>query len=152
MLGGSSAALAGLLFIAVSLQIDAIAKNPILRVRALVNTFLIVMLVVNAAIILVPQGIVALGSELCFTAFISSVFLIWPAINLKRTGKRIPKRAFIATFFSLVGFVGGISLIFQSGGGMYIVASQSVAILLWVMFNAWSLLLSAIAAEDEAKT
>jgi hypothetical protein len=152
MLGSSSAALAGLLFIAVSLQISAIAKNRILRVRAWANTFLIIMLVVNAAIILAPQSISALGSQLCFTGFISTSFFVWRAIQVKREGIAIPKRAFIATSISLIGILGGVSLISRFGGGMYIVTVQSIAILLWVMFNAWSLLLSAYAEAEGPKT
>jgi hypothetical protein len=35
---------------------------------------------------------------------------------------------------------------------MYIVTVQSIAILLWVMFNAWSLLLSAYAEAEGPKT
>jgi hypothetical protein len=57
MLGSSAAALAGLLFIAMSLKIDVIVKDAILRARAWANTFMIVMLVINAAAILVPQRV-----------------------------------------------------------------------------------------------
>ena len=35
---------------------------------------------------------------------------------------------------------------------MYVVTVQSIAILLWVMFNAWSLLLSAYAEAEGPKT
>ena len=48
MLGGSTAALTGLLFIAMSLKIDAIVKDPIFRARAWANIFMIVILVINA--------------------------------------------------------------------------------------------------------
>src|ERR1035437_382170 len=63
-LGGSAAALAGLLFIAVSIQIGRIAKSPIFRTRAWGNTFIIVSLVVNAGFVLTPQSLTALGIEL----------------------------------------------------------------------------------------
>jgi hypothetical protein len=148
MLGGSAAALAGLIFIAMSLQIEAIAKEEVFRARASANTFMIVTLVINAATILAPQGIVALGLELCFTALLYVPFFVWRTLRVKRITNRIPKRAFISTFFPIIGFVGGISLIFQSGGGMYIVSTQSVAILAWAIFNAWSLMLAANAEKD----
>jgi hypothetical protein len=152
VLDGSSAALAGLLFIAVSLQISAIANTHVLRVRAWANTLLIIMLVVNATIVLSPQSITALGGELCFTGLIGTLVLAWPAMRIKRAGHNIPKRAFVAISISLIGIVGGISLIAQFGGGMYIVTVQSIAILLWVMFNAWSILLSAHAESGGSKT
>ena len=150
MLGGSAAALAGLIFIAMSLQIGAIAKNEVFRARASSNTFMIVTLVINAAAILVPQGTVALGIELCFTALLYVPFFLWRTLRVKRITKSIPKRAFISTFFPIIGFMGGVSLIFQSGGGMYIIAIQSVAILAWAIFNAWSLMLAANAEEESA--
>jgi hypothetical protein len=151
MLGSSAAALAGLLFIAMSLKIDVIVKDAILRARAWANTFMIVMLVINAAAILVPQRVLALGIELCFTALLYLPFFFWHALRVKRAAKRIPGRAFISTFFPVTGFLGGISLIFQSGGGMYIVTIQSIAILAWAIFNAWSLMLAAEADGNGAK-
>jgi hypothetical protein len=63
--GGSAAALAGLLFIAVSIQIGRIAKSPIFRSRAWGNTFMIVSLVVNAGFVLTPQSLTVLGIKLC---------------------------------------------------------------------------------------
>jgi hypothetical protein len=152
MLGGSAAALAGLIFIAMSLHIEAIAKEEVFQARASANTFMIVTLVINASAILVPQSNVALGIELLFTALLYVPFFVWRTLRVKRVTKSIPGRAFISTFFPIIGVMGGASLIFQSGGGMYIVTVQSVAILAWSIFNAWSLMLAANAEEESAKT
>jgi modulator of FtsH protease len=151
MLGGAAGALAGLLFIAMSLQIRAIAKDSVLRARASANTFMIVMLVINAGAILVPQSNIALGVELCLTALLYVPFFIWRTLRVKRITKAIPKRAFVSFFYPITGILGGVSLIFQFGGGMYIVTIQSAAILAWVIFNAWSIMLAAT-AEDIGAT
>jgi hypothetical protein len=151
MLGTSAAAIAGLLFVAISLQANSIVKDPVLRVRASANTIMTVMLVINATIILVPQGIVAIGIELCATAF---VYIAWAgqrSIQLRKSGRKIPARAIISISLNLLGIIAGISLIFQSGGGMYIAIIQFVAILAWVIFNAWSLLLDANLGQDGAR-
>ena len=150
MLGSSAAALTGLLFVAVSLQAKSIVKDPVLRVRASANTIMSVMLIINAAITLVPQNTVAIGIELCATGF---VYITWAgrrSIHLRRAGKAVPVRAVISMSLNLLGIVAGASLISNLGGGMYIVTIQFVAILAWVIFNAWSLLLDANEEQDNA--
>jgi len=64
VLGSSSAALIGLLFIATSLHLDEIINNPILRRRASNNTRYLLVTFVEALLILIPQPIPILGAEL----------------------------------------------------------------------------------------
>ena len=63
MLGTSSAGLIGLLFIASSLHLDDM-KNEVFRLRASNNTLCLLVMLVQAAAILVPQSTVMLGIEL----------------------------------------------------------------------------------------
>ncbi len=151
MLGSSAAALTGLLFVAVSLQAKSIVNDPVLRVRASANTMMSVILIFNAAILLVPQSVIAIGIELCGVAV---VYIAWAGrriIHLKRSGRKTPTRAFISISLNLLGIISGLSLIFRSGGGMYITTIQFVAILAWVIFNAWSLLLDANVGQDDSR-
>jgi hypothetical protein len=148
MLGSSAAALTGLLFVAVSLQAKSIVKDPVLRVRAAANTIMSVILIINAAILLVPQSVIAIGIELCGIAI---AYIAWAGrriIHLKRSGRKTPMRALISISLNLLGIIAGLTLIFRSGGGMYIATIQSVAILAWIIFNAWSLLLDANVGQD----
>jgi hypothetical protein len=151
MLGGASAALAGLLFIAVSLHNEAVVKDRILRERAWANTFMIVMLLINSVVILVPQAVVATGIELCLVAALYPPFLVSRVIIMRRSGIIVPNyaltRAAISGVIASLGILGGLSLILRWGGGFYIMTIQSVAILVWVMVHAWRLLL-AVTAED----
>ena len=64
VLGSSSAALIGLLFIATSLHLDEIINNLVLRRRAFNNTRYLLMTFVEALLILIPQPNLILGAEL----------------------------------------------------------------------------------------
>jgi hypothetical protein len=64
MLGTSSAALIGLLFIVTSLHLDEVVNNPALRLRARNNTIHLVAMLVETMLILTPQPMPILGAEL----------------------------------------------------------------------------------------
>ena len=64
MLGTSSAALIGLLFIATSLHLGEVVSNPGFRVRSYNQTLYLLTLLVEAVLILVPQPVPFLGAEL----------------------------------------------------------------------------------------
>ena len=57
MLGTSSAALIGLLFVATSLHLGEVVSNPGFRVRSYNQTVYLLTLVVEAVLILVPQPV-----------------------------------------------------------------------------------------------
>jgi hypothetical protein len=143
MLGGSSAALAGLLFVAVSLHVEVITKGRILHARAWANTFLIVMLVMNAAFILAPQSVTAVGLELCATSVLFVLCLGWVMMTAVRAGFSLPWRPYISILLNLFGIAAGLSLASGWGGGMYLETVQFLAVLGWVMFGAWGLLMAA---------
>lgn len=89
-LGGSAAALAGLLFIAVSLQIRQIATSPIYRARAWGNTNMAVSLIVTAGIMLMPQSVTALGIEVCVAPAVFIVSMSRTMTLVVRGGLRLP--------------------------------------------------------------
>ena len=64
MLGTSSAALIGLLFIATSIHLGEVVSNPGFRVRSYNQTLYLLTLLVEAVLILVPQPVPFLGAEL----------------------------------------------------------------------------------------
>jgi hypothetical protein len=64
MLGTSSAALIGLLFVATSLHLGEVVSNPAFRVRSYNQTLYLLTLLVEAVLILVPQPVSFLGAEL----------------------------------------------------------------------------------------
>src|SRR6476660_6556242 len=64
MLGTSSAALIGLLFIATSIHLGEVVSNPGFRVRSYNQTLYLLTLLVEAILILVPQPAPFLGAEI----------------------------------------------------------------------------------------
>ena len=64
VLGGSVAAIAGLLFIAMSLHIETIMRSPILRMRSGANIVGLIVLFTEAAVVLVPQSVAALPAHI----------------------------------------------------------------------------------------
>ena len=74
--GGAAAALAGLLFVAVSIRADVIARSQELRNRAAQTLTLFLAVVVIAALIAIPgQGFRTLGIELIILAAITGAGL-----------------------------------------------------------------------------
>jgi len=147
MLGGASAALTGLLFVAVSLHIRAIVGDPTLRARAWANICLIVTLVINATVILVPQDVTAVGIGVCVVTMSFLGFFIWRIIRFRSAGLVLPWRVIVVILLNLMGIAAGLSLISRWGGGMYAVTVYFCATLAWVIFNAWAILL--VASEEE---
>ncbi len=144
---GAAAALTGLLFIATSLHIKTIANDLRLRYREAANTLLIVWLIVESALVLLPQSASALGIELCVTgcAFVPVVFVF--GVRWRRLGSHMSWRGYAALVLSLVGAAGGVSLIIEWGGGMFIVTTRFLATLSWNIFSAYKLLMVASAEE-----
>jgi hypothetical protein len=144
MLGGSLAALTGLLFVATSLHIREIAKVPHWRIRAFSNTFALIGLLIQSALILVPQPITWLGIELiAFNFFLLNFIvvrldLVWRKANAKLPPLRIIGGAMAWMLLSL----SGASLIAGVGGGLYL-NTAGCLVLIWIcLWNAWSLLIA----------
>ena len=119
MLGTSSAALMGLLFVATSLHLEEIVNNPIFQLRALRNSIYLIVTLVEAACVLTPQSIVALGVELIV---LNSLGLLLPLSNFyniykrqsftSRGGFSVYRSATFITGF-LLGVGGGVLLVVQ---------------------------------------
>ncbi len=148
MLGTSAAALIGLLFVATSLHLSEIVSNPVYRIRSRNTTYHLVAMLIQAAAILTPQPILALGVEVL-------------AINL--CGWSLPLTFTYKAFFKnevagkhggfsiyrgmmyhagyLLGVAGGIALVDRSIWGMYLVTISYVTFLVSVIGNAWAIML-----------
>ena len=81
MLGTSSAALIGLLFIATSLHLGEVVSNPGFRVRSYNQTLYLLTLLVEATLILVPQPVSFLGAELMALNLVG----LWIALSTSYT-------------------------------------------------------------------
>jgi hypothetical protein len=156
MLGTTSGALIGLLFVATSLHLNEIADNPIYRVRAYNQTLYLLMLVVEAALILMPQPLSVLGSELVAVNLYGLWFPvrnIYSFFYLKKavSGGWMILRAlrYIAAF--LCGIFGGSALCIGWAWGMYAVTASYTLLLIGVVLNAWAIMMGLGGSEKTTK-
>ncbi len=148
MLGTSSAALIGLLFIATSMHLGEVVSNLGFRVRSYNQTLYLLTLLVEAILILVPQPIPFLGAELValnvvglwFPISTSYTFIYKHRDNSHRGGMKM-SRAISLSVAYLLGITGGIGLIQGSRWGMYIVTVSYTTLLVTVVLGAWSTML-----------
>jgi len=148
VMGSSSAALIGLLFIATSLHLNEIIDNPYLRRRAYNNTRYLLMIFVEALLILFPQPMLILAAELIAI----NLFGLWlPLRNTytyftNREGYRQAGwsiyRAIVFFIVFLLGILAGVViLIGHLNWGIYLLAASCVILVVTVVLNAWSIML-----------
>lgn len=143
---GASAALAGLVFVAVSINIERILGEAGLPDRALETLLLLVAVLLVSVVGLIPgQGNSALGAELLFISL--AIFLVIARLpTLVLASGFEPPRSWIWTRWSLrlagtIPFVvGGASVLLEAGGGLYWIAAGIVFAVVGAIANAWVLL------------
>jgi modulator of FtsH protease len=142
---GASAALAGLVFVAVSINIDRILKFDGLPERALQTVLLLLSVVLVSIIGLIPgQSHIALGAELLGEAL---VFGVAAAILLRRSlpsspapvSWRLGRQAAVAAG-TVPLVIGGASLLAETGGGLYWTAGGIIFAIAGAVLNAWVLM------------
>ena len=143
---GASAALLGLLFVAVSINLERILKYQGLPGRALEALMqLTCVLIVSLAGLVPGQSHVALGFELLLvTAVIAAIILRQPIIVADETGREPVSWKVSRWTVRLAGVVpigvAGISLVVESGGGLYWLAAGIVLAIAAAIAGAWVLL------------
>jgi hypothetical protein len=148
-MAGASAALAGLLFVAVSINVDRIIKYEGLPERGLEALgLLLAVLIVSIAGLMPGQGHVALGLELTgLTAVLIGLLLTIPvSVGEFREGAAPPSyylasRWVIRLSGPLLLAIGAVSELLAAGGGLYWVAAGFVFLTLGAVANAWVLLI-----------
>ena len=141
---GAAAALTGLLFVAISINLEHILKYPQLPGRAAGTLGILVSALVVSGLALAPgQGNRVLGIEIAATGAIVAVLAIWVF-----HGKETPDQPtswqieHLATLLlpSIALIVGGASLAEGKGGGLYWVFAAILLAFVSASINAWVLL------------
>jgi modulator of FtsH protease len=145
---GASAALAGLLFVAVSINVERIIKFEGLPERALeALTMLLVPLVVSIAGLMPGQSHVAFGIELLAIAAAMVLILVrLPVARHLPEGVETPSqyvlgRQVVRLTGTVLLAIGALAELFAVAGGLYWVAAAIVALTLGAVVNAWVLLI-----------
>ena len=144
---GASAALAGLLFVAVSINVERIVKYEGLPERGIeALAMLLAPLVVSIAGLLPGQSHVAFGIELlAIAAFLIAVMARLPVARDFPEGVEMPSRYVLSR--QVVRFsgtvllaIGALAELFAVAGGLYWVGGAIVVLTLGAVVNAWVLL------------
>jgi hypothetical protein len=145
--GGSAAALAGLLFVAVTLRIDTIATARDLRSRAAQTLTLFVTSLVVAIVLVIPDQAVRLaGIELIVVALASGAVLLVLNYRAKQVtapsalGRLLEAVSPTAVSVVLIG-AGGLLAAVGWDPGLYFLVPGIVAALVGGVVNAWLFLL-----------
>lgn len=142
---GASAALAGLLFVAISINLRIIVESPRIPGRAAHALILLSTPIVLSLVVLIPQGPTALGVELVVVAAVVGPALGW----LSSPGHRPPHTPVVAWFAAVAlpalvvsasTLLAGVGVLTSSVGGLAWIAAAVIAGLLGGLFNAWVLL------------
>ena len=142
---GLAGALTGLLFVAVSIRSEVLARSRSLASRAAQTLVLFVTPAIAAVLLVAPQPSTALGAELVGLGVASGLVLIVldrraghdPTSGVARYMERASPNSITAV---LVG-VTGISYLAQAGGGLYWIIPAVLAGLVGGLINAWLFLI-----------
>jgi hypothetical protein len=142
---GASAALAGLVFVAVSINIERILQYRGLPERAL-ETVLLLLSVVIVSIIGLTPGLSTTATGVLLLA-IGLVVLLVVARLARRTQPRpgdprhwLYTRVMVSLAGTIPFVIGGISLLSEAGGGLYWIVAGMILAICGGVANAWVLL------------
>ena len=141
---GAAAALTGLLFVAISINLEQILKYPQLPGRAAATLGVLVSALVVSGFGLVPgQSNSFLGIEIAALAAVAAAQAVWVSLGKKTPGEPTSWRIeHLATLLlpSVASIVGGVSLVIGAGGGLYWVMAAILITFVSASINAWVLL------------
>ncbi len=146
MLGTSSAALIGLLFVATSLHLAEIANEEIYRLRAQYTTLILLSTLLLGTAILVPQPMQILGVELLVISlwgFSFPLTLLSKAVKIAgargRGGFSIGRAGFFIAGY-VVGIAGAGMVAAGREWGMYGVTVSYTSLLIASIWNGWMIM------------
>ncbi|MBS1843480.1 MAG: hypothetical protein JST53_03590 [Actinobacteria bacterium] len=145
-MAGAAAALAGLLFVAVSINVDRIIKYDGLPERGLETlAMLLTALVVCVAGLLPGQSHAGLGVELLVIAIALLAIMAKLPIAALPEGVEVPAnyvlgRQVIRLGGAILLAIGALAVLFAVAGGLYWIAAGIIVLTLAAVGNAWVLL------------
>jgi hypothetical protein len=138
-----AAALLGLFFVAISLHLHDVERNPSLRNRARINFIALAMvLTLSIAVLLPGQSNAILGAEWLVVTIAYFTLLTIGVWRVQRRGGGFQRQIWIRLIsqnaVALLGVATGISLILGRGPGLFFQVPALLLIIPIVSFNAWS--------------
>ncbi|HTW23888.1 MAG TPA: hypothetical protein VMD78_09820 [Candidatus Baltobacteraceae bacterium] len=144
---GGSAALAGLVFVALSVNIRNIIQSPHLPPRAAAAIGTLILILVCSMAALMPQPERALGIEVivfslyaCWLQIVSAHHGFRARVELQRPRWESILNAVLGQVQVLPFVIGGVLLLMQTSSGLYWIAAGCMATFVFSVLNAWVLL------------
>jgi modulator of FtsH protease len=148
---GASAALLGLVFVGMSINLKDFVGTPVLVNRALEAIVLLATVLIAATAVLIPhQSREVVGVELVAIGVVTSLAVVRlqagthsdvvPAGNRGPTRASIVSRRIIGLGSALLIVIAGVTLLVEAGGGLYWWPAAIVAAYVGAIVNAWVLL------------
>ncbi len=147
---GASAALTGLLFVALSINLSQVIKGQGLIGRAVEVLILLTSVLIVSTFLLVPsQGSGTTGVEILSVAGLEFVLLgiihvRAPRRTLGVSPLMFAMRVAAAQASPLVMIVGGVSLLVGNGGGLYWVVPAMIVAIVAAIIGAWVMLVEIV--------
>ncbi len=146
---GACAALAGLVFVSVSINLERILRYKWLPQRAAQSMVLLGMALILGSITLIPrESALVLGVEMaaCAAIALTVIYLMQVAGGPVPAEYRRHARLNLTlqTFVALLGIVGGVLIAMVVPEGIFWIAGSIVGALIVGLFNAWVLLVEIV--------
>ena len=147
---GAAAALTGLLFVAVSINLKYIIEgSTMLRARAAETLATLLFVVTSSALPLVPQNIHLLGTEILVVAVPLFAVTLRNTVTYQRRNPDSPlywsvSRMTNNAVATVPGVIAGISLAARWGGGLYWLAPTALLGIAGAVYSAWVLLVEIV--------
>ncbi len=160
MAAGTSAGLAGLVFVALSMHLKGIRAHPHYQYRTRSSLASLMLVFVMSSLMLFPrqtsqwlglEGLAVIGAE--------CAFLIWSFLRARAVMAELPAgltvlrpyqiRTTLAVGLCLFGMAGAALVWAGLDAGFYILAAFCVVTVVWVIINTWALVIG-ITDEDES--
>jgi hypothetical protein len=144
-MAGAAAALTGLIFVAVSINLEKVLEHPALPPRAVETLSILIGLLVLSVFVLPPgQSLAALGVEMLVLGLVLGTGLLVIRIRLPRpagqplTWTLTPVAVILAATLPMTA--AGISVLVRGGGGLYWLVAELILGFVGAVLNAWILL------------
>jgi len=147
---GAAAALTGLLFVAVSINLDNILKGPsMLPSRAAETLAALLFVMLASALTLVPQNVRLLGAEILVMVVPLLVITLRLQLKFRRQHPDTPllwsaSRMTSTAVATVPGALGGLSLLAHWGGGFYWLVPTVLLGITGAVYGAWVLLVEIV--------
>jgi hypothetical protein len=147
---GAAAALAGLLFVAVSINLHNILKSTTLPpARAAETLATLVFVMISSALALVPQDVELLGAEILVIAVPLTAMTVRTQLKFQRQKPDSPlmwsvSRAAASGVALVPGMIAGVSLAADWSGGFYWLVPTALLGIAGAVYSAWVLLVEIV--------